>query len=330
MRAQTKSLPKQKSQTTMTASNAVGNKRRKKTQTKRLDWETQRNRSTAHNRAGLLCECWCLYAHARCLCMSAAHLIFIRIWSTNCGFIFITRTINTPNKPTEATNTQKWVELIAAYRFVHKLSLIILLYRHRSLLCLCCVYIFAWRCHRYTNSMREQHILVIFGIFFGQCWLLLLLCVESTTRWMLTCDSIFQIIDMEMKLNKFFLPFSLSLSYSIHIKCPRFLSTPFSFLDHIEREQFMYCISFSRFNSLNAHFMSKIVNWHESKASYCIMQPSTIWLHPFFVQIISHSFWASYHLKLSVLLLEMKLNSVSHAFLTLVSFNVGYKFHSKN
>lgn len=106
MRAQTKSLPKQKSQTTMTASNAVGNKRRKKTQTKRLDWETQRNRSTAHNRAGLLCECWCLYAHARCLCMSAAHLIFIRIWSTNCGFIFITRTINTPNKPTSNQHTK--------------------------------------------------------------------------------------------------------------------------------------------------------------------------------------------------------------------------------
>lgn len=225
MRAQTKSLPKQKSQTTMTVPNAVGNKRRKKTQTKRLDWETQRNRSTAHNRAGLLCECWCLYAHARYLCMSAAHLIFIRIWSTNCGFIFITRTINTPNKPTEATNTQKWVELIAAYRFVHKLSLIILLYRHRSLLCLCCVYIFAWRCHRYTNSMREQHILVIFGIFFGQCWLLLLLCVESTTRWMLTCDSIFQIIDMEMKLNKFFLPFSLSLLFYSH-QMPTFSQYP--------------------------------------------------------------------------------------------------------
>lgn len=172
--------------------------------------------------------------------------------------------------------------------------------------------------------MREQHILVIFGIFFWQCLLLLLLCVESTTRWMLTCDSIFQIIDMEMKLNKFFsLPFPLSLFLSLNsTSCSTLNAHVFSVPFFDSWPHWMWTIYvlhlFFSFNSLNAHFMSKIVNWHESKASYCIMRPSTIWLHPIIFHIISHSFRS-----------QLSLEVVSFASRNGIEFPLAYVSHTR-
>lgn len=225
MRAQTKSLPKQKSQTTMTASNAVGNKRRKKTQTKRLDWETQRNRSTAHNRA----ELWCLYAHARCLCMSAAHLIFIRIWSTNCGFIFITRTINTPNKPTSNQHTKmggtnrclsfRSQIVINHFTLSPSVSIVFVLCIYFRLTLSSLYQLYAWTAHsRYLRHFLWTVLVVVVIV----CW------IDDSMDVNMRFD--FSNYWYGNEVEQVFLPFSLSLSLILFIEAhqmPTFSQYPF-------------------------------------------------------------------------------------------------------
>lgn len=67
---------------------------------KRKDLIGNRRTKHKHTHTSSLSMLECLWT---CLCMSAAHLIFIRIWSTNCGFIFITQN----NKQSESANKQQ-------------------------------------------------------------------------------------------------------------------------------------------------------------------------------------------------------------------------------
>lgn len=132
---------------------------------------------------------------------------------------------------------------------------------------------------RSTHSLLARylrHFLFTFGF----------LLVSSTSRWMLTCDSIFQILIWKWseRVLFFFLVFpsyKVQLFFLHHLLFvePTFFSSLFSstiFLSvvFILYEWFVCCVSFVRFDhSMNAHFMSQNSDWHESNVR--IVQPST-------------------------------------------------------
>lgn len=189
-----------------------------------------------------------------------AHFIFIiRIWSTNCGFIFITA----HNK---VDNARKWVELIAAYRFAQKCSLIIL-YLSASIVYRC-------GCHRNQPIRYLRHFL--FHI-----------CCACVRVSMLTCDSIFSIIDMEMKRTSLF--FSGFLS-------PRFF-TRCIFLSSILFKRFIWLCLLLVQRTHNSRQKCKLT-WMKR-----IVQPSTSQLNVIFIRgfiVDRPSLWKSIFTRRSI------------------------------
>lgn len=120
-----------------------------------------------------------------------------------------------------------------------------------------------------------------FSFFFVSRTVCMCICV-----WMLTCDSIFQIIDMEMKWTSFFLfvlfvvfferPFEMPTVSQQHSFSLYYAFDAIVLLSHFSFSLSRSYLCLPRRRSTNAQFMSKKnVNWHESNECVCAVQQSS-------------------------------------------------------